>query len=169
MMSSSSSNVQPPRASSKSKISQLWLGVHSRKKNALDSSLNSSSSSSSMTIIVPPAVVRRGGSRIWGRGEHNEDVCKISGHAPKIDKPRLLSAAIACFLAAKCSVLMKFWTFKQSLVCFTKEQVVYTIECLSLWINCVEWEAHSWMGGDFWFWAQLEGQRSHLTPLVREL
>ena len=29
-----SSDIQPPRASSKSKISQLWLGVHSRGKCA---------------------------------------------------------------------------------------------------------------------------------------
>ena len=39
---------------------------------------------------------------------------KMLGHTPKIDKPCLLFAVIACFLAAKCSVSTKFWTSEQS-------------------------------------------------------
>ena len=35
-------------------------------------------------------------------------VRKMLRHTPKMDKPRLLFAAIACFLAAKCSVSTKF-------------------------------------------------------------
>ena len=46
--------VQPPRATSKSKISQLWLGVHSRKKNALDSSLNELSTDA-LTVQIDSA------------------------------------------------------------------------------------------------------------------